>query len=284
MRAIIEHIDSVRQRDPASRGRLSAVFVYPSVHVMAVYWLACRLWRWHFRSLSHWMMQVARFLTGIEIHPGAVIGRRFFVDHGMGVVIGETSVIGDDVTLYQGVTLGGVSPSVMSVRQRSVKRHPTLGNGVIIGAGAKVLGDIVIGNHARIASNAVVLHDVPTGARIRHHARRPAVGDPFCRQGNFEAYGSRLREIAVDSDTMDGNRRIEKLEAELSSLLKQVELLKAESSKAASYQRLETPSASPASPTPSLTVSPMTSPAASPGRRGRVVKTQALPNAGDSIS
>lgn len=152
-----EDIASVFERDPAARNTLEVLTCYPGVHALLLHRLSHALWmlglKWLARALSH----LGRFLTGIEIHPGARIGRRFFIDHGMGVVIGETAEIGDDVTLYHGVTLGGTS-------WRAGKRHPTLADGVVIGAGAKVLGPILIGHGARVGSNAVVVKDVPAGA------------------------------------------------------------------------------------------------------------------------
>jgi len=154
---IREDVASVFDRDPAARNAWEVLTCYPGFHALLVHrfshWFWTRGFHWTGRLLSH----VGRFLTGIEIHPGAAIGRRFFIDHGMGVVIGETAQIGDDCTLYHGVTLGGTSWS-------KGKRHPTLGNGVVIGAGAKVLGPIVVGDGARIGSNAVVVKDVPPGA------------------------------------------------------------------------------------------------------------------------
>ena len=161
MMNIKEELDSIIARDPAARNRWEVAFCYPSFHAVVLYRI--NNWLWTKVSISfipRFFSQIARFLTGIEIHPGATIGRRFFVDHGMGVVIGETAVIGDDVTLYHGVTLGGISPSEESQLQRSVKRHPTLLNGVVVGAGAQILGSIVIGTSARVGANAVVVSDV----------------------------------------------------------------------------------------------------------------------------
>ena len=152
-------IDSMMARDPAARSRLEVVLCYPGFHALFFYRLGHAAWTRGFLLLGRWLTQVGRWLTGIEIHPGAQIGRRFFIDHGMGVVIGETAVIGDDVTLYQGVTLGGTS-------LKGGKRHPTLMNKVIVGAGAQVLGPIVIGEGARVGANAVVLKDVPAGATM----------------------------------------------------------------------------------------------------------------------
>ena len=158
-----EDIQSVFDRDPAARTSWEVLTCYPGVHAMVAHRLANWLWvhrlRWLGRAVSH----LGRFFTGIEIHPGATVGRRLFIDHGMGVVIGETAVIGDDVTLYHGVTLGGTS-------WNKGRRHPTLENGVVIGAGAKVLGPIIIGASAKVGSNAVVVKNVPAGAT--------AVGNP----------------------------------------------------------------------------------------------------------
>jgi serine O-acetyltransferase len=154
---IREDISCVFERDPAARSTWEVITCYPGFHALLIHRLAHWLWRikmrWLARFVSHW----SRFLTGIEIHPGAKIGRRVFIDHGMGVVIGETAELGDDCTLYHGVTLGGTT-------WNKGKRHPTLMQGVVIGAGAKVLGPIVIGEGAKIGSNAVVVKDVPAGA------------------------------------------------------------------------------------------------------------------------
>jgi len=154
---IREDIACVFERDPAARSTWEVITCYPGFHALLIHRLAHGLWRAGMRWLGRLVSHVSRFLTGIEIHPGAQVGRRVFIDHGMGVVIGETAEIGDDCTLYHGVTLGGTS-------WNKGKRHPTLGRGVVIGAGAKVLGPIVIGDGAKIGSNAVVVKDVPAGA------------------------------------------------------------------------------------------------------------------------
>ncbi|HEX3954754.1 MAG TPA: serine O-acetyltransferase [Stellaceae bacterium] len=183
-----DEIDATLARDPAARSRLEVVLCYPGFQALLYYRLGHWFWEhgWHLagRFLSH----VGRVMTGIEIHPGAHIGRRLFIDHGMGVVIGETAEIGDDCTLYHGVTLGGTRPSR---DQASHKRHPTLGNDVIVGSGAQVLGPIHVGNHARVGAAAVVLKDVPDGATMvgnpaRQAGRRPAPGDA---PPGFEPYG-----------------------------------------------------------------------------------------------
>ncbi|MCP5268670.1 MAG: serine O-acetyltransferase [Zoogloeaceae bacterium] len=158
-----EDIQSVFDRDPAARSAWEVLTCYPGLHAAIMHRFAHWLWTCRLRWLARFVSNVMRFFTGIEIHPGATIGRRFFIDHGMGVVIGETAVIGDGVTLYHGVTLGGTT-------WNKGKRHPTLGNGVVIGAGAKVLGPITIGDNAKVGSNAVVFKDVPAGAT--------AVGNP----------------------------------------------------------------------------------------------------------
>lgn len=151
---IREDLTAARVHDPAARGRVEIFLTYPGLHAVWAHRFNARLWRRGIRLPARAGSACARFLTGIEIHPGARIGRRFFIDHGMGVVIGETAVVGDDVMIYHGVTLGGKSLG----RQ---KRHPTIGDGVMIGAGAKVLGDIVIGAHSVVGANAVVTRDAP---------------------------------------------------------------------------------------------------------------------------
>jgi serine O-acetyltransferase len=154
-----EDIQCVFERDPAARNTFEILTAYPGIHAIIFHRLSHRLWTMGFKWLARVLSNVARWFTGIEIHPGAVIGRRFFIDHGMGVVVGETAVIGDDCTLYHGVTLGGTS-------WEKGKRHPTLSNNVVVGAGAKVLGPILVGEGARIGSNAVVVKDVPSGATV----------------------------------------------------------------------------------------------------------------------
>ncbi|CUS47769.1 MAG: serine O-acetyltransferase CysE [Idiomarinaceae bacterium HL-53] len=158
-KGIREDIASVYQRDPAARHFFEVLTNYPGLHAIWIHRLSHRFWLWKLKWLARFISTLARWFTGIEIHPGAKIGRRFFIDHGMGVVIGETAEIGDDCTLYHGVTLGGTS-------WKAGKRHPTLKNGVVIGAGAKVLGPIIVNENGRIGSNAVVVKDVPAGATV----------------------------------------------------------------------------------------------------------------------
>ena len=155
---IFEHVDSIIARDPAARHRLEVITCYPGLHAIWIHRISHCLWsiglKWRGRFLSHF----SRLVTGIEIHPGAKIGKRVFIDHGLGVVIGETTEIGDDCTIYQGVTLGGTS------LYKGVKRHPTLESGVVVSAGAKILGGFTVGKGARVGSNAVLLKEVPPGA------------------------------------------------------------------------------------------------------------------------
>ncbi|HBA65515.1 MAG TPA: serine O-acetyltransferase [Methylococcaceae bacterium] len=191
-REIKENIDCVFERDPAAQTVFEVITAYPGFHALLIHRVAHFCWQAGFRWLGRFVSHVGRWLTGIEIHPGATIGRRFFIDHGMGVVIGETAVIGDDCTLYHGVTLGGTS-------WNKGKRHPTLHDGVVVGAGAKVLGPIEIGEGARIGSNSVVLKSVPAGATvvgIPGHVIDPKAKRPdsdrkkIAAKMGFDAYGT----------------------------------------------------------------------------------------------
>jgi len=186
-----EDINCVFDRDPAARSKFEVITSYPGVHALLFHRLTHWLWSIGLKWLARWLSSFARWFTGIEIHPGATIGRRFFIDHGMGVVIGETAEIGDDCTLYHGVTLGGTS-------WKKGKRHPTLGNNVVVGAGAKILGPVIISNNARIGSNAVVLKDVGegntvvgvpgriiSGSKSDLERKRKAIADKI----GFDAYG-----------------------------------------------------------------------------------------------
>lgn len=159
-----EDIENIYQKDPAARSQLEVVLCYPGFHALVVHRLSNALWLTKIpalRLLARFISTIARAATGIEIHPGVTIGRRFFIDHGMGVVIGETTVIGDDVVIYQGVTLGTGIQARQGALTRDVKRHPTLGNGVVIGSSAQVLGDVHVGNNATVASGSIVLKNVP---------------------------------------------------------------------------------------------------------------------------
>jgi serine O-acetyltransferase len=190
---IAAELDAMIARDPAARSRLMVALTYPCFHAVLLHRLARPVYLAGFPTLARIISQFSRFITGIEIHPGAQIGRRLFIDHGMGVVIGETAVIGDDVTLYHDVTLGGIAPAINSPQQVNTKRHPTVEDGVIIGAGAQVLGDIIVGRGARVGGNAVVIKSVP--------ANSVAVGVPArivmpkeCG-GEFAAYGIPMQDL-----------------------------------------------------------------------------------------
>ena len=159
-----QYLDSIIKRDPAAKSRLSVILTYPSVKAIFFHRIANFFCLAKFDLIARIISQFSRFLTGIEIHPKAKIGKNLFIDHGMGVVIGETSEIGDNVTIYHGVTLGGISPSIDSDKQRNVKRHPTLKNNVVVGSGAQILGPISIGENAKVGANAVVTKDVPDNA------------------------------------------------------------------------------------------------------------------------
>ena len=156
--SLFDQVDSIIVRDPAARNRLEVITCYPGLHAVWLHRASHALWNAGLKWIARLLSMVARWITGIEIHPGAKIGRRVFLDHGLGIVIGETTEIGDDCTIYQGVTLGGTS------LYKGVKRHPTLGKGVVISAGAKVLGGFTVGDGARVGSNAVVLKEIPAGA------------------------------------------------------------------------------------------------------------------------
>ena len=159
-----QYLDSIIKRDPAAKSRLSVILTYPSVKAIFFHRIANFFCLAKFDLIARMISQFSRFLTGIEIHPKAKIGKNLFIDHGMGVVIGETSEIGDNVTIYHMVTLGGISPSIDSSNQRDVNRHPTLKNNVVVGSGAQVLGPVVVGENAKIGANAVVTKDVPENA------------------------------------------------------------------------------------------------------------------------
>lgn len=200
-KAIRSDLEAIRERDPAARSLFEVALCYPGFHAVLLHRVANAAWRNGFKLFGRLVSVLGRFATGIEIHPGAAIGRRVFIDHGMGVVIGETAEIGDDVTLYQGVTLGGTTLD-------HGKRHPTLGAGVIVGAGAKILGPFTVGKGARVGSNAVVLEAVPEGATVVGIPAR-MVGRP--KNDDFCAYGA--------TDTTDPvGRALERMEADMGAL------------------------------------------------------------------
>ena len=183
-----DYLNSIIKRDPAARDKLSIIITYPGVKAVFFHHLAHKIWNYKFYLIARMLSQFSRFLTGIEIHPAAKIGKNLFIDHGMGVVIGESSEIGNDVTLYHGVTLGGISPSENSDDQRNSKRHPTLLDNVIVGSSAQILGPISVGECARIGANTVVLKDVPANATM---VGNPAKNISTNTDTSFKPYGVR---------------------------------------------------------------------------------------------
>jgi serine O-acetyltransferase len=215
---IREQIDTIFREDPAAKSILEIVLCYPGFHAVLMHRLAHRLYEADIPILPRFISQVSRFLTGIEIHPGAQIGRRFFIDHGMGVVIGETAEIGDDVTLYQGVTLGGTGFA-------TGKRHPTVQDNVTIGSGAKLLGPITVGHGSKIGANSVVIHDVPAnstvvgnpGHPVRVEGRRPEGPDadwvhlPDPIADAIKTLASRISALEQDAGTGTGEANVRPL-------------------------------------------------------------------------
>ena len=181
-----EFIKSIIARDPAAKSTLSIILTYPGVKAVVFHRVANFFHIAGFHLLARIISQLSRFFTGIEIHPGAKIGKNLFIDHGMGVVIGETSEIGNNVTIYHAVTLGGISPSIESEKQRHEKRHPTIGNNVVIGSGAQIIGPVKVGNGSRIAANAVVVKDVEENTTM---VGVPAKAVKSGNEGNFRPYG-----------------------------------------------------------------------------------------------
>jgi len=221
-----EDIDSFIQRDPAAKSRLEVILCYPGLHALMFYRVSHALWLRDWRLLGRFLSHVGKILSGIEIHPGATIGRRFFIDHGTGVVIGETAEVGDDVMLYQGVTLGGTS-------LEEGKRHPTLEDGVIVGSGAQVLGPHVIGAGARIGANAVVLEDVPPGVTMVGIPAKMVMGRKKKDNGDFCAYGT------PDGMTDPMVRTIEMLRNEIHALKNRVEELEGDDVENKSEKKLD---------------------------------------------
>jgi serine O-acetyltransferase len=205
---IREDVSTVMERDPAAKSRLEVYLCYSGLHAVWFYRINHWLWQHGFLLLARWLSQVARLLTGIEIHPGATIGRRLFIDHGLGVVIGETAIVGDDVTLYQGVTLGGTG-------KEHGKRHPTIEDNVVIGGGAKVLGNITVGRNSRIGAGSVVLRNVPEhstvvgvpGHIIFRNGERVVITDP--KQIN-DPLSEALAAVATEVNKL--RDRVQKLE------------------------------------------------------------------------
>ena len=183
---MLNYLESIKKRDPAAKSLLSVILTYPGVKAVFFHQISNFFYKAGFDLVARIISQTVRFFTGIEIHPGAKIGKNLFIDHGMGVVIGETSEIGNNVTIYHAVTLGGSSPSIDSERQRHEKRHPTIGDDVVIGSGAQIIGPIKVGNKSRIASNAVVVKDVPDNATM---VGIPAKVVKLENKGSFRPYG-----------------------------------------------------------------------------------------------
>ncbi len=190
-----EFLQSVIDRDPAAKSKLSVILTYPGVKAVLFHQIAHFFSVAKFNLIARVISQFSRFLTGIEIHPAAKIGKNFFIDHGMGVVIGETSEIGDNVTIYHMVTLGGISPSINSDNQRQVKRHPTLKNNVVIGSGAQVLGPITVGENAKVGANAVVTKDVPANAVMVGIPAKNVNKDGSKTDTSFKPYGVEVDDI-----------------------------------------------------------------------------------------
>ena len=181
-----EFLNSIKSRDPAAKSILSIILTYPGVKAVFFHKISNFFYVANFDLIARIISQATRFFTGIEIHPGAKIGKNLFIDHGMGVVIGETSEIGKNVTIYHAVTLGGIAPSVDSDSQRNEKRHPTIGDDVVIGSGAQIIGPVKVGNGSRIAANAVVVNDVPENATM---VGIPAKAVQVGNKGSFRPYG-----------------------------------------------------------------------------------------------
>jgi serine O-acetyltransferase len=206
-RAIKEQIDTIFREDPAAKGVLEIIFCYPGFHAILLHRLAHKFYGWRMVFVARFISQIGRALTGIEIHPGAKIGRRFFIDHGMGVVIGETAEVGDDVLLYQGVTLGGTG-------KEQGKRHPTLGNHVVVGTGAKVLGNIRIGDHVKIGAGSVVIRPVPDHSTV--------VGIPG------RVVRTRAAEVDEDAEVLEHGKLPDPEGQEIEDLAKRVAELEAQ--------------------------------------------------------
>jgi len=211
-------LDSIIARDPAARSRIGVALLYPGVHALWMHRLAHMLWTSGLTFFARWVSQISRALTGIEIHPAAQIGENLFIDHGMGVVIGETAIIGNNVTLYHAVTLGGVNPT----NGVGGKRHPTLEDDVIIGAGAQVLGAIVVGARARVGANAVVTKAVKPGATVVGNPAKPTLVDGETYAQPFVPYGTPCEEL-FDADS----QKIDLLRCELEQMRQRMSQLEA---------------------------------------------------------
>ena len=213
---ILNDLEAILARDPATNSKIEAILCSSGFHSICIYRLSHALWNHHFHLSARILSQIGRFLTGIEIHPAARIGKGFMIDHGMGVVIGETSEIGNNVTLYHDVTLGGTTVFDKNGKL-CTKRHPTIGNNVIIGSGAQILGPIKIGNNCKIGSNAIVIKDVPAETTVvgfPAHPTHPSINKKFCSYG-------------VDAQTQDElSETVNDLSQEISKLRKEIKDLK----------------------------------------------------------
>tara|TARA_B100000029_G_C17075554_1_gene778539 strand:- start:18 stop:614 length:597 start_codon:yes stop_codon:yes gene_type:complete len=191
---VSEYLESIQKRDPAAKSKLGILLNYPGVKAVFLHRVANFFWKVGLEIIARMISQFSRFLTGIEIHPAVTIGKNFFIDHGMGVVIGETSIIEDNVTIYHSVTLGGISPSIKSQEQIGIKRHPTLKNNTVIGSGAQILGPIVINENAKVGANAVVTHDVPSNAVMVGIPAKNINKDTLDSDKTFKPYGVDVEE------------------------------------------------------------------------------------------
>lgn len=219
-RTLREDIAAFKERDPAARGGLEIMLCYPGYHALVIHRLSHRLWNIKLRTLARFLSYLGRIVTAIEIHPAAQIGRRFVIDHGTGVVIGETSIVGDDVTLYHSVTLGGTSPAVDSHDQVGQKRHPTVLDGAIIGSGAAVLGPITIGEGARVGANSVVTKDVPASVTAVGIPAQVVMPRDKRQAKEFQPYGT-----PTDGCPDPVLQTIESLRGQVTTLMERVEEL-----------------------------------------------------------
>ena len=213
---IYSDLKAAKHRDPAARSTLEVVFTYSGFHALLLHRICHMLWNIKLKFLARFLSNISRILTSIEIHPAASIAEGFFIDHGAGLVIGETSVVGKNVTIYQQATLGGISPSIDSASQRNVKRHPTIGNNVIIGSGAQILGPITIGSNSKVGSNSVVTKDVESNKSVIGNPARYTIVPNSSGVKKFRAYGlskgddSRATVVEkLEKDNSDLRNRIE---------------------------------------------------------------------------
>ena len=211
----IELIDSYNKRDPAARSRIETFFTSPGLHAIGFYKISNFLWSIRLNFFARLISYLGRLITGVEIHPAAKIGKFLFIDHGMGIVIGETTEIGNNVTLYHGVTLGGISPSENSENQKDKKSHPTINNNVVIGSGAQILGPIVLGENSKVGSNSVVIKDV--------EANRSVVGNPARYTISKDKISNEFSAYGLSGEDDSRTARVRKLEDDNKSLLERLD-------------------------------------------------------------